>query len=161
MMRSDMPLGAVMIPAGGGESLDLGRACPRVLLAGDECGGNLAVLETAQPSGGGPPLHTHTNEDESFYVLEGEFTFVCGEVSTDAAAGSFAHLPRGVPHRYVAGPDGGRLLMLFTPSGMENYFREWAGLVAAGQMSDSAMEHLAADHGLQLGGSYLRNSSQP
>ena len=161
MVSSERPRAGMVIPPGHGESLDLGRTVPRVLLAGDDCGGHLAVLETMQPAGGGPPLHTHTHEDESFYVLAGEFTFVCGEVSLEAVAGSFAHLPRGVPHRYFAGPDGGRLLMLFTPSGMENYFREWAGLVAAGEMTDWAMEALATHHGLRLLGAYGRDSSQP
>jgi hypothetical protein len=51
--------------------------------------------------------------------------------------------------------------MLFTPSGMENYFREWAELVAAGRMTDSAMEALAAHHGLRLLGAYGRDSSRP
>ena len=40
-------------------------------------------------------------------------------------------LPAGVPHRYKAGEQGGSLLMLFTPSGMECYFRDWAELVRA------------------------------
>jgi len=43
----------------------------------------------------------------------------------------FVSLPAGVPHRYKAGEQGGSLLMLFTPSGMECYFRDWAELVRA------------------------------
>jgi quercetin dioxygenase-like cupin family protein len=138
----------------GGEPLDLGRGVLRVLLSAGDSGGGLAVVEAAQPPGGGPPLHTHSREDESFYVLAGSFSFVCGEDALAGGPGSFVWLPRGTPHRYEAGPEGGRLLALFTPGGMENYFRDWARLVARGEMSDTAMQELATRHGLQLRGRY-------
>ena len=59
-------------------------------------------------------------------------------------------LPAGQPHRYRAGEQGGTLLMMFTPSGMEDYFREWSRLVAEQGMTEAAMEELAAHHGLRL-----------
>jgi glyoxylate utilization-related uncharacterized protein len=37
-------------------------------------------------------------EDEAFYVLDGEFTFFCGEKKTVLGAGGYIFLPRGVPH---------------------------------------------------------------
>jgi quercetin dioxygenase-like cupin family protein len=135
---------------GGGEPLDLGRGVPRVLLSTGNSGGGLSVMEATQPPGGGPPWHTHSLEDESFYVLNGSFEFDCGEDTVSGTPGSFVWLPRGVPHRYRAGAEGGRLLMLFTPGGMESYFRQWAQLVAREEMSDTAMHELAASHGLQL-----------
>jgi quercetin dioxygenase-like cupin family protein len=125
-----------------------------VLLSAGDSGGQLTVLEATQPPGGGPPWHTHSREDESFYVLAGAFEFDCGEHSVAGTPGSFVWLPRGTPHRYRAGPEGGRLLLLFTPGGMENYFRDWAGLVERGEMSDTAMQELATSHGLQLHAPY-------
>ncbi|MDQ1585993.1 MAG: hypothetical protein QOJ90_1740 [Actinomycetota bacterium] len=144
----------VIVPAGGGELLDLGRSAPRILLSGATSQGRLSVLETTQSPGGGPPLHVHGREDESFYVLDGRFTFTCGDESWDGEPGSFASLPAGRPHRYQAGEAGGRLLMLFSPSGMEDYFREWAALVASGAMTDPAMAELAEHHGMRLLGNY-------
>jgi hypothetical protein len=92
----------------------------------------------------------HSREDESFYVLDGSFVFDCGDTSWEGGRGAFVSLPAGVPHRYGAGDQGGSLLMLFTPAGMEDYFREWAQLVAGDRMTGSAMDELAAHHGLQL-----------
>ena len=155
MDKSPATRSLVLVLPGEGQQLDLRRAQPRILLSGQESEGRLAVLKTTQAPGGGPPLHTHAHEDETFFVLDGSFTFVCGDTSADVPAGSLAHLPRGVPHRYQAGTEGGTVLMLFTPSGMEGYFREWAALVAAGQMTNAAMTELAGHHGLQLHGSYL------
>lgn len=152
---------AMVVPAGGGELLDLGRSGPRVLLSGAMSLGRLTVLEVEQPPGGGPPLHVHSREDESFYVLEGSFSFECGNTETDVSLGGFMSLPAGAPHRYRAGEAGGRLLMLFAPSGMEGYFRDWAGLVQSGQMGDAAMTRLAAQYGLQLLGTYPADPSRP
>ncbi|MEO7980070.1 MAG: cupin domain-containing protein [Sporichthyaceae bacterium] len=152
---------AVVVPAGGGELLELGRSGPRVLLSGGMSQGRLTVLEVEQPPGGGPPLHVHSREDESFYVLGGSFTFECGDIVMEQGQGAFVSLPAGAPHRYRAGGEGGRLLMLFAPSGMEGYFRDWAGLVQSGEIGDAAMTELAGRYGLQLLESYPAGPSRP
>jgi len=113
-------------------------------------GGQLAALHVSQAPGRGPPLHVHSREDESFYVLDGSFLFDCGGTTWEGGRGAFVSLPAGVPHRYSAGDHGGSLLILFTPSGMEEYFREWAKLVAADGITEAAMDELAAHHGLEL-----------
>jgi quercetin dioxygenase-like cupin family protein len=46
-----------------------------VKLGGDDTDGNYAIMKTVTPPQGGPPLHRHRREDESFYVLEGEYVF--------------------------------------------------------------------------------------
>jgi hypothetical protein len=40
-----------------------------------------SLIEQTLPPGFAPPLHVHHAEDEAFYVLEGAFTFVCGETA--------------------------------------------------------------------------------
>ena len=56
---------------------------------GAETGGRVMVTEQLAPRGSGSPLHVHHNEDEWFYVLEGELTiWVDGQV-VDAPAGSW------------------------------------------------------------------------
>jgi quercetin dioxygenase-like cupin family protein len=151
----------VLVPAEGGERLDLGRSAPQVLLSGEMSRGRLSVLQVTQGSGGGPPLHVHSREDESFYVLGGSFVFDCGDTSWEGGRGAFVSLPAGVPHQYTAGAHGGTLLMMFTPSGMEEYFREWSYLVAGEWMTGSAMEELAAHHGLQLLQPYTPAAATP
>jgi mannose-6-phosphate isomerase-like protein (cupin superfamily) len=50
---------------------------PDVKASGQSTGGSLTVIEAAID--GGPPRHTHTREDESFYVLTGTLDVECGE----------------------------------------------------------------------------------
>jgi hypothetical protein len=47
-----------------------------VLVNGDMTEGLSATLLQTSPPGGGPPPHTHQNEDETFFLLEGEFEFL-------------------------------------------------------------------------------------
>jgi quercetin dioxygenase-like cupin family protein len=82
--------------------------------------------------GAAPPLHVHYQEDEAFYVLEGELTFKCGDETARATAGSFVFLPRGIPHGFVVESDTPvRMLTLLVPGGGERIFVE-AGRPAEG-----------------------------
>ena len=63
--------------------------------------------------GSGSPLHVHRNEDEWFYVIEGELTIWVGGEVVVAPAGSFVWGPRDVPHTFLVTargplPDGHR-----------------------------------------------------
>src|SRR6266545_6843927 len=79
---------------------------PEVKASGRSTGGSLTLIEVAID--GGPPRHTHTHtrEDESFYVLTGTLDVECGEDRFQAGPGSFVFLPRNLPHvfRSVGGP---------------------------------------------------------
>lgn len=114
-----------------------------------ETGGAFSLIETTNPPEAGPPLHLHRDVDEAFYVLEGQYEFHCGSERIDAGPGAFVLLPRGVPHRYRAGTDGGRVLMLFSPGGTEGYFRDLAAAMAAGT-DEKALAELALHHGIEL-----------
>jgi len=90
-----------------------------------ETGGTLAVVETMTFPQNGPPLHTHSREDESFYVLEGRFQFTLGEQTFEVGPGGFVFAPRGIQHGYrniSALP--ARKLVTITPGGFENFLRE-------------------------------------
>ena len=95
-----------------------------VKAAAEQTGGAFTLIEWAAPTGFGPPLHLHSNEDEAFYVLEGEIVIDCGDRRFTAGAGDFAFLPRGIPHAFVvtAGPVRG--LQITTPSGFEEFVAE-------------------------------------
>src|SRR3954467_5227100 len=68
-----------------------------ILAAGHQTGGALAVLDVVVPPGQGPPLHVHTREDETAYVLEGELRWKLGDEMSQAPAGSFVFIPRDLP----------------------------------------------------------------
>ncbi|MGN6871854.1 MAG: cupin domain-containing protein [Solirubrobacteraceae bacterium] len=91
--------------------------------------GAMTVLENVIPPGQGPPLHLHTNEDEALYVLEGQFCFKLQDDVLVAPAGSFVFIPRGTAHCFQnIAPESSRILVIFTPAGMERFFDEFAAL---------------------------------
>jgi quercetin dioxygenase-like cupin family protein len=86
--------------------------------------GRNAVIEHYAAQGHGSPLHVHHNEDEWFYVTEGELTFWAGGQVTRASAGSFVYLPRDVPHTFVVSSHDARFLLVVEPAGFEGLVRE-------------------------------------
>jgi len=82
--------------------------------------GQYTLLEVVAPPGLEAPLHVHHTEDESFLVLEGDAVLYVGDERIEATAGEFAFGPREVPHRFVVGPAGARMLWVITPAGFES-----------------------------------------
>ncbi|OYQ46490.1 hypothetical protein CHU92_01405 [Flavobacterium cyanobacteriorum] len=78
------------------------------------------ILMTHQASTG-PALHIHPNGQETFYIIEGIYTFTLGNKFIEAQKGDFIIVPQGVPHKYVSGKDGGQMLVT-TPPAVEKYF---------------------------------------
>jgi quercetin dioxygenase-like cupin family protein len=96
---------------------------------GADTAGRLTAFENVIAPGDGPPLHTHANEDETFYVVEGDLRFKLGEGIEPAPAGSFVFIPRGTPHCFQnIGAEPARVLVLFNPAGMEGFFEPFAEL---------------------------------
>ena len=96
-----------------------------VKVSGEETGSAYSLMEDKTPPGGGPPPHVHANEDESFYVLEGEVELLIGERTVRVAAGSSAYLPRGVVHTFKnVGETPSRMLAVVSPGGLEEFFLE-------------------------------------
>lgn len=110
---------------GDGERLWIVGDTMTLKATGDRTGGQLLMLENLTAPGGGPPPHIHTREDEFFYVLEGTFEIRIGEGVYPVGPGGFAYVPRGTLHNFRNTADTpGRILIGFTPSGMEGFFRE-------------------------------------
>lgn len=85
--------------------------------------GRVGVTENLAPRGSGSPLHVHRNEDEWFYVTEGELTFWVGGQVITATAGSFVYGPRNIPHTFAVTSDQARFLLVVEPAGFENFVR--------------------------------------
>ena len=86
--------------------------------------GQFALIEASGRPGGEPPLHVHQNEDELFYVVEGQLTVFCGGREMTLQASDSGFLPRGIPHTFKIASDFARFLVYITPAGFEEYFRE-------------------------------------
>src|SRR4051794_15827253 len=84
-----------------------------VKISGADTGGQYGLVEVTVRAGEGSPWHVHPDEDEWFYVLEGEFTVYVGDTRLSLPAGSFAFGPSGVPHTFMAAADGAGALIRF------------------------------------------------
>ena len=91
-------------------------------LAGEQAGGDWAVVEWRVRAGDEPPIHTHTREDETLYVLDGSITAFVGDQRIEVKAGSYAALPKDVPHGLTVHGDEARLLVTVEPAGAEYLF---------------------------------------
>lgn len=80
---------------------------------------NLAVI-TIQPHSDGPEMHSHTAEDDSFYVLEGELTFTVDDAEIVAGPGTFVLVPPGVRHSFANRGDAvARFINVHAPAGFD------------------------------------------
>lgn len=111
------------VPAGSGPCITSTGQAMFVKLASGNSSGELTVIEGSIAANDGPPLHVHEHENETYYVLEGTFEFVCGPDEVRGGPGTFVFAPRGIPHRYRnIGTATGRILFGFTPAGIEEFF---------------------------------------
>jgi uncharacterized cupin superfamily protein len=122
------------------------------MLDGHETGGRFALVEhPLKPRALGSPLHTHTQEDEFSFVLEGQVGVQIGELEMVAAPGTLIVKPRGLPHAFWNASDApARLLELISPAGFEAYFEAMADLFAAGEPDASRGAAIRERYGLEL-----------
>jgi quercetin dioxygenase-like cupin family protein len=120
-------------------------------VTGEASSGSLLIDEWGLPPGELIPPHTHANEDECSYVLQGQLTCYVGGAIVVAPRGSYVIKPRGVPHAfYNGGADSVRVMEILTPGrSFEGYFDEYEEL-ASRMMGDQ--EHKEAR--VQLGKRY-------
>lgn len=79
----------------------------------------MSQLTTTTPPGGGPP-HFHRREDETFYVIEGEYEVTVGGETKKVTPGMVAFLPRKIPHSLRnVGSVPGKLLVTVTPAALK------------------------------------------
>ncbi len=95
------------------------------LVTGEESGGAYFAMEAIVPAGGGPPWHIHQNENETFHVLDGTCTFYLDGETILAGPGDFVNIPIGAKHHFHNhGPEPTRMILTFTPAGIEKFFEE-------------------------------------
>jgi quercetin dioxygenase-like cupin family protein len=131
---SEMPEVSIVGPDDG-ETLRLGPVMMRILEDGSTTRHRLGLGEiTLPPRGAGPPQHRHARHDEGFYVVSGTVRFTVGTREHDATAGTLVMVPPGAPHTFANHADEPAVMLnTFTPDLYVQYFRDMAGLFAAGQ----------------------------
>ena len=108
------------------------------LATSEDTRGQFALIEQLGRKGNVPPRHLHHREDEAFYILEGEMTFLVGEETIKAAPGMMVFAPRGIAHSFTIDTDQVRFLVLITPGGFEEFFRACGVPAAAMTLPPSA-----------------------
>jgi len=105
---------------------DNSRAIPGALFhflaTGEQTNNQFSLMFIEVHKGNEPPPHTHKNEDENYYILEGEIKFWVGDNVFDTKAGDFIHLPKNIPHRFELQSESVKELMWMTPAGLEKWF---------------------------------------
>ena len=88
-----MPNKIVHVPARTTQGYWFAECLFNFLPSGEESGGSYQTMELLIPPEKGAGLHIHDNEEEQFYVLEGELTYWVGDQTIHMSAGSFVHIP--------------------------------------------------------------------
>jgi quercetin dioxygenase-like cupin family protein len=93
-----------------------------VCLTGTDTGGAYCLIEVSLAPGIGVPRHTHTREDESYYVTAGELEVIVGNEVFVLKAGDSLMAPRDIPHELRnSGSIANHYLLVFSPSGFEDF----------------------------------------
>jgi quercetin dioxygenase-like cupin family protein len=131
-----------------------------VCLSGADTGGAYCLLDIGLAPGMTVPRHTHTREDEAYYVLSGELEVIVGDEAFILRAGDTLIAPRDIPHQLRnSGDVENHYLIMFSPSGFEGFLRATAvpapdDAVAPTEPPAVAVRNvheLAADYGIQFG----------
>jgi quercetin dioxygenase-like cupin family protein len=121
--------GGIFVGPGDGKALPNPIGGRMVVKVRDEdTGGGYSVHDNTIPPGSpGPRPHIHRYHNEAFYVVEGELTVRVGPRRITAPAGSFVVVPRGAVHQPSnPGTEPARVLLIFSPAGMDRFFEEAA-----------------------------------
>lgn len=133
---------------GGGEHLVFGGTTITVRASAEMTGGSFSMFEESAPLLD-TSRHVHRNEDEMYYVVEGEHVYQCGDEEFHVGPGGLVFLPRGIPHahRRVV-PQAGRLIFMTFPGGFEGFFRILAEASRAGDLSEAAYARASQEYGI-------------
>jgi mannose-6-phosphate isomerase-like protein (cupin superfamily) len=107
--------------------------------------GAFCLAEALLAPGNEAPPHVHSREDELFYILEGALTVYVGDESFKVETGECIFLPRLKPHAFVIRSPRLRLLVLFTPGGLEEAFRSASSPAQNLELPSGALTYSTAD----------------
>ena len=107
------------------------------------------------------PMHLHTIDDESAYLLEGSLTVIVGEKTYDLEPGGFVYMPRGIPHSFR--PNGEIVaLCIQAPGGVLDALVEDMGefLTAGRELDAEHYTELQRKHGIEAPDGWFRYPGQ-
>ena len=84
------------------------------------------MMEELLPKDSGPGPHKHTWSDETFYMLDGEISFMIDDEINTARTGDFLMVPRNTRHAFRVISETARFLNGYTPASLEAALVEFA-----------------------------------
>ncbi|MCB0209981.1 MAG: cupin domain-containing protein [Anaerolineae bacterium] len=149
---STTPLKPLLVAPGEARVYDhIGGENMTILLSAQDTNGSFAMFIDEVPPAAGPPMHIHHNEDETFYILEGQLDITIKGETFTAPAGGTAFLPKGIPHTFHnSSEQTARALVVLTPAGLENFFIEIEPLVIQAEPNMAAILTVAAKYGIEV-----------
>ena len=123
--KHDMTQTAMHVPQGEGKSLWI--LDELLTFKVHDQSESVGIFEDEVLPESGPPAHLHRSQDETHYVLEGQFEFVLGERKVNAGVGSVVYVPRTMVHAFTnTGKEKGKILFINTPAGpLEQFLVEF------------------------------------
>lgn len=125
-------------------------------VSSEDTNNDLYIFESIRVKKGGPREHVHFEQDEFWFILEGEFLFKVGDQTFMAKAGDSVFGPRQVPHAFAKMNDGNaRILMAFQPAGkMEALFKAMSQGIFK-NMNEEEKDQYRQAHGFKMVGPAL------
>jgi mannose-6-phosphate isomerase-like protein (cupin superfamily) len=140
----------------GGKRLALGPGVDMIFkVSGDEVDGLFDYFEIRVGHLGGPPLHSHPAQHETFHVIEGELTIKVGDQMVEAKAGDYVYIPKGIVHGYINLKEGttARAVCNVAPGGFDKYMEELSQYMSTAHPPDQAkINEISAKYGQVFGG---------
>lgn len=147
---SDSAGRSFVLKPGGGRLIDLGNFQMSVKASAEQTEGAFTLLEAQEPPDFGPPMHTHSDAAEAFYVLEGEYIIFLGSEEARCPAGSFVFIPAGVAHGFRVGTVASRKLNLYIPAAMVGYFDELSAATSAAPATPEKLSEIARRYSMDV-----------
>ena len=135
-----------------GSLFNLGLSEVRLILTGEDTNGAFALSEQPLvPRALAGPLHRHANEDGFIHVVRGCIGAQVNGTVVRAEEGSTVLVPRGMTHTFWNDADEpARVLEMFTPAGLEAWFKELAEIVTSGSFTLDEIVSSGRRYGTEL-----------
>lgn len=143
------------LPPGGGKNYDWSADHTFVKVSAADTAGQYTLMEDNLKEHFALGLHLHRHHAETFYILEGDIDFHVDGDWLAAAPGATIHIPPGVPHACMLAPGckSARMLMIYQPSGFDQYLEALSALDEAALADEAQMTALKEEYDIiELGG---------
>jgi quercetin dioxygenase-like cupin family protein len=146
-MKLDNPQ-PIFVPPHSGKKLEFLAVTHK--LTSDQTGGAYYLFESVFEPETRNRLHVHRREDEVGYVLEGALEIRLADQTVVVEAGSFAHLPKNIPHA-IRNPlqTPSRYLFMTIPAGLDQWFDALDGARNDGTLDDARYRKLSLEYGIE------------